>query len=200
MKEWLRWLDISTGYGETIISPRKGLINRPCCTRLPVIAGDLDVRVGLSDTTHVLGKFGLGHRWESGQRLVNYALMNHLGVTNIIFQHKPSHLLTWHSNDSVTKAKIYFILVHQRWRCSVIDSRSYNGADTCSKSGSDYKLVHAKIPFVLHIEERINRKPESTSTRQNHSLGELEYTDDVAIFSDPEKAQTMLDEVVTLGR
>jgi len=37
-------------------------------------------------------------------------------------------------------------------------------------------------------------------TRQNHSLGELEYTDDVAIFSDPEKAQTMLDEVVTLGR
>ncbi|KAK2706384.1 hypothetical protein QYM36_016430 [Artemia franciscana] len=107
-----------------------------------IVAGDFNARVGPSDQTtrQILGKFGQGHRCENGKRLVNYALMNHLVITNTIFQYKPSHLLIWHSNDGVTKAQIDFILVRQRWRSSVQDSRSYNGADTGSQSGSDHRL------------------------------------------------------------
>ncbi|KAK2727506.1 hypothetical protein QYM36_008108, partial [Artemia franciscana] len=67
-----------------------------------IIASDFDARVGLSDTlTQVLAKFVLEHRCENGQRMVNYALMNHLVVRYTIFQHEPSYLLTWHSNDGV---------------------------------------------------------------------------------------------------
>ena len=32
---------------------------------------------------------------------------------------------------------------------------------------------------------------------QNHSIRDLEYTDDVRTLSDPEKANTMVDDVVT---
>ncbi|XP_065584586.1 uncharacterized protein LOC136043608 [Artemia franciscana] len=84
--------------------------------------------------------------------------MNHLVITNIIFQHKPSHLLTRHSNDGVTKAQIDFILERQRWRSSVQDSRSYNGADTGSQSGSDHRLVAAKILLRLAIRRKNKSK------------------------------------------
>ena len=125
-----------------------------------IVAGDFNARVGPSDQTtrQILGKFGQGHRCENGQRLVNYALMNHLVITNTIFQHKPSHLLTWHSNDGVTKAQIDFILVRQRWRSSVQDSRSYNGADTGSQSGPDHRLVAAKILLCLAIRRKNKSK------------------------------------------
>ena len=125
-----------------------------------IVAGDFNARVGPSDQTtrQILGKFGQGHRCENGQRLVNYALMNHLVITNTIFQHKPSHLLTWHSNDGVTKAQIDFILVRQRWRSSVQDSRSCNGADKGSESGSDQRLVAAKILLRLAIRRKNKSK------------------------------------------
>ena len=83
--------------------------------------------------------------------------MSHLVTTNTIFQHKPSHLLTWHSDDGVTKAQIDFILVRQRRRSSVQDSRSYNGADTGSQSESDHRLVAAKI--LLRLSTRRKSKP-----------------------------------------
>jgi len=56
-----------------------------------IVAGDFNARVGPSyqTTRQILGKFGQGHRCENGQRFVN-----HLVITNTVFQHKPSHLLT----------------------------------------------------------------------------------------------------------
>ncbi|KAK2704890.1 hypothetical protein QYM36_017066 [Artemia franciscana] len=156
--------------------------------------------------------------------------MNHLVVTNAIFGHKPSHLLTRHPDDGVTTAQIDFILFHQRWRSSVIDPHSYNGADTGSKSGSDHNLALAKIlhrlasrrknkpevqldivwsntwlrPVSNSIDLPIDWVPENALSshegvriRQKFSLGFLKYYDDVAILSDPEKAPTMLDEVVS---
>ncbi|XP_065583878.1 uncharacterized protein LOC136042877 [Artemia franciscana] len=75
-----------------------------------------------------------------------------------IFQHKPSHLLTWYSNDGVNKAQIDFILVRQRWRSSVQDSRSYNGVDSGSQSGSDHRLVAAKILLRLAIRRKNKSK------------------------------------------
>ena len=111
-----------------------------------IVAGDFNAIVGRSDQTtrQILGKFGQGQRCENGQRLVNYALMNHLVIANTISQHKPSHLLTLHSDDGVTKVQIDFILVRQSWRSSVQESCSYNGADTGSQSGSHHRLVAAK--------------------------------------------------------
>ncbi|KAK2713210.1 hypothetical protein QYM36_011789 [Artemia franciscana] len=124
-----------------------------------IVAGDFNARVGPSDQTtrQILGKFGQGHICENGKRLVNYALMNHLVITNTIFQRKPSHLLTWNSNVSVTKAQIDFILARQRWRSAMQDSRSYSGADTGSQSGSDHRLVAAKI--LLRLAIRRKNKP-----------------------------------------
>jgi len=80
----------------------------------------------------VLWKFGLWYKCKNAQRLVNYALMNH------------------HISAQV---------VHQLWRSSVIDSRSYNAADTGSKSESDQKLVLARI--LLRLASRRKNKPKA---------------------------------------
>ncbi|XP_065582752.1 craniofacial development protein 2-like [Artemia franciscana] len=124
-----------------------------------IVAGDFNARVVPKDqtTSKVLGNFGLGQHCKNGERLVNYALMNQLTVSNTVFQHKPSHLITWYSSDGVTKAQIDYELIRQRWRSSVLDSRSIKGADTGSKSGSDHKLIITKILLVLQYVERIKQ-------------------------------------------
>ncbi|KAK2726366.1 hypothetical protein QYM36_000714 [Artemia franciscana] len=115
-----------------------------------IIVGDFNARDVLFDTyTQVLGKFGLGQICENGIRLVNYTLMNHLVVTNTMYQNKTNDLLSPHSNDNVFKTQIDFVLIPQPWRSLVIDFRFYNGAHTGSKSKSDHKLVLEKILFRL---------------------------------------------------
>ena len=52
-----------------------------------IIAGYFNAGVGLSDTYTSPSKVRTVHRCENGQRLINYALMNHLVGTNTIFQH-----------------------------------------------------------------------------------------------------------------
>ncbi|KAK2709325.1 hypothetical protein QYM36_013106 [Artemia franciscana] len=169
-----------------------------------IVAGHFNARVGPSDQTsrQILGKFGQGHRCENGQ----------------------SHLLTLHSNDGVTKAQIGFILVRQRWRSSLQDSSSFNGADTGSQSGSDHRLFAAKI--VLRLATLRKNKPEvgfdvgrvlsptlfnycidwvlenallshpGLQIGQNLSLTDLYYADDVGLLSDPIEVQNMIDSVV----
>ena len=68
-----------------------------------MVAGGFNARVGPRNqsTKKVLGNLGFGQRYENGERLVNYALVNQLTVSNTLFQHKPSHVLTWYSNDGV---------------------------------------------------------------------------------------------------
>ena len=61
-----------------------------------IVAGDFNVRVGPKNqtTSIVLGTFGSGQSCENCERQVSYTLMNQLTVSNTLFQHKPSHLLT----------------------------------------------------------------------------------------------------------
>ena len=111
-----------------------------------IIAGDWNARVGPGDsfTRHILGKFGLGQRCSNGDHLVNFADYNRLVVTNTRFQHPRKHLLTWYSNDGRTAHQLDYILIRSRWISSVEDCRSYRGAETGNRCGSDHTLVRAK--------------------------------------------------------
>jgi exonuclease III len=119
-----------------------------------VIAGDWNARTGPCDdnTRHILGRFGLGERCENGERLINFADLNRLCVSNTRFQHPRRHLLTWYSNDGRTANQIDYILVRARWASSIEDCRSYRGAEAGNKGGSDHTLVRAK--FRLHLKTR----------------------------------------------
>jgi len=116
-----------------------------------IVAGDWNARTGPADpdTTHILGRFGLGRRCENGERLVSFADYNRLVVTNTRFQHPRRHLLTWYSNDGHTANQIDYILVRARWSTSVLDSRAFRGAVTGNASDSDHVLVRAKIRLRL---------------------------------------------------
>ena len=60
-----------------------------------IVAEDFNARMGPKDQTpsKVFGSFGLGQRCENGEKLINYALLSQLTVSNTLSQHKPSHLL-----------------------------------------------------------------------------------------------------------
>nr|VZI50267.1 unnamed protein product [Spirometra erinaceieuropaei] len=100
-------------------------------------------------TSHLLGRFGLGSRYENGERLLSFAHRNRLLVTNKRFQHRKKHLLTWYSNDGRTASQIDYILVSSRFRSWVHDIRSMRGVETGNAHGSDHVLVRTRLK--VHI-------------------------------------------------
>ena len=50
------------------------------------ILGDWNAKVGSQETPGVTGKFGLGTRNETGQRLIEFCQENALAITNTLFQ------------------------------------------------------------------------------------------------------------------
>jgi len=92
-----------------------------------VIAGDWNGRTGEADAQNrtSLGPFGVGNRCANGDRLINFALNNHLIVSNTKFNHPEYHLVTWYSNDGVTTNQIDYILVRKCWASNVLDCRAY---------------------------------------------------------------------------
>ncbi|BHF85296.1 hypothetical protein SprV_1002845900 [Sparganum proliferum] len=124
-----------------------------------IVAGDWSGRTGPSDptTSHPLGRFGLGSRCESGERLLNFADRNRLLVTNTCFQHRKKHLLTWYSNDGHTASQIDYILVSSRFRSWVHNSRSMCGAETGNAHGSDHILVRTRLKVHLSSAPKMPR-------------------------------------------
>ncbi len=90
-----------------------------------VVAGDWNSRPGPVDmaTRYILGKFALGPRCGSGDRLVNIASTN---------QRPQRYLVTWFANDERTRNLIDHMLVRPRWDSSVNDYQAYNGSDNGS--------------------------------------------------------------------
>nr|VZI07984.1 unnamed protein product [Spirometra erinaceieuropaei] len=75
---------------EAFYSQLQALVERLRHRDLLVVAGDWNGRSEPGDLTtgHLLGRFGLGSRCESGERLLNFADRNRLLVTNTWFQHR----------------------------------------------------------------------------------------------------------------
>ena len=116
-----------------------------------ILAGDWNAQLGPGDinTRHIIGRYGLGERCVNGERLLNFADFNRLVVASTMFQHKRRHLVTWYSNDGHTANQIDHLLTNSRWATSVKDCRSYRGAETGNKHGSDHVLVRASIKLRL---------------------------------------------------
>ena len=59
------------------------------------IIGDWSAKVGSQETPGVTGKFGLGMRYEAGQRLIEFCQENALVIANTLFQQHKRRLYTW---------------------------------------------------------------------------------------------------------
>jgi len=78
---------------------------------------------------------------DNGARLINFATSKNLVVKSTMFPHRNIHKYIWTSPDGRTHNQIDDLLVDRRWHSSVLDVRSFRGAD-CD---TDQYLVIAKV-------------------------------------------------------
>jgi hypothetical protein len=109
-------------------------------------------------------------RNDNGVRIVNFATSKNLVVKSTMFPHQNIHKCTWTSPDGQTHNHIDHILIDRRWHSSIIDVRSFRGAD-CD---SDHYLVVAKVRDRLAVRKQATQK--SDGVRFNlRKLNDLEF-------------------------
>ena len=137
---------------------------------IKVKVGDANSKIGrmaCASATH--GKYGLGEQNEQGQRLLEFCTINNLIVTNTLFQHHPRRLYTYRlSPDHRTKNQIDYIIVPQRWRSSVKNTRTYPGAD-CN---SDHQLhvMNFKLRLKKNVQQQSCIRFDLTATPNEYSV------------------------------
>ena len=131
--------------------------------------GDFNTKVGQSDTpeSSAMGPHGLGERNERGDRLVGFATANEMVITNTLFKQHRRRLYTWTSPDGNTINQTDYLCIHERWKTSVVNTKTLPGADC----GSDHELLmtsmrlkikktkSAEQPIrydMIHIQEQFN--------------------------------------------
>ena len=135
-----------------------------------VIMGDWNAVVGEDGEGREVGMFGLGKRNERGEKLTDFCRRNKFVVTNTLFQHHRRRRYTWKKPGDTGRYQIDYILVRQRYRNSVKNSRSYPGAD----ADTDHNLVVMKINVML-------KKIIKTSTKRKWDMQRLKTNE--AAFS-----------------
>ena len=124
-----------------------------------VVHGDWNAEVGMDACGNwqgICGPFCNNDTYERGLRLLEFATLNNLELTNTFGHHKSSRRWTWYSPNGQHHSQIDYILVRKRSRSGVniARTRSFPGADI----GNDHDLVMMTFHFRL---KRI-RKPKHT--------------------------------------
>jgi len=106
-----------------------------------IILGKWNSIVGDESYWNIVGSHGLG-RWDQrGQMPIDFCERNGLIVTNTWFKKPKRRLYTWKAAGDWSRHQLDYILVKHRFRNSVKDVQTLNGADT----DSDHNLLVAKV-------------------------------------------------------
>lgn len=106
-----------------------------------IIMGDFNAKVGQGQLWDSgLGPFGLGHRNERGERLLDFCKINNFSITNTHFPNHPRRRDTWISQKN-ERHQLDYVLVNSNWMSLVTDSKSRPGVD----HDTDHILVQTKI-------------------------------------------------------
>ena len=123
--------------------------------RMKNLLGDFNVKVGQADIfIPTIGKESL-HRIsnDNGARLVNFATSKNVILKSTTFPHRDIHKQTWTSPDGMTHNEIDHISIDKRRQSSIIDIRSFRGAD-CD---TEHYLVIGKLRERLSVAKRIDQ-------------------------------------------
>ena len=99
--------------------------------------------------------YGLGETNEAGEQLEDFCLEHELALANIMFKQHPRRLYTWTSPDGNTRNQIDYISIAHRWKTSLMNCRTYPGAD-CD---TDHQLLVATLKVRLGKRQRQNSIP-----------------------------------------
>ena len=91
------------------------------------------------------GVHGTGKMNEAGRELLTFSALNKLTITNTYFEKKTIHKNTWQHPGSKKWHCIDYVIMRQSQRRLCADV----GVLTCADSGTDHKLLVAKVQ--LHI-------------------------------------------------
>ena len=123
------------------------------------LLGDFNAKVGREDIFKpIIGQESL-HQYsnDTGVRRVYFAILKNLVVKSTMFPHRNIHQYTWTSPDGKTHKQIDHVLVDRRWKSSLLDVRSFRGAE-CD---TDHYLVIPKVRERLavgkHAVQRLDR-------------------------------------------
>jgi endonuclease/exonuclease/phosphatase family metal-dependent hydrolase len=123
---------------------------------MKILSGDFNAKVGREDILKsTIWNENLHETTnDNGVRVVNFATSKNLVVESTMFTHRKTHKYTWTSPDSKTRNQIDHVLVDRRRQSSILDVRSFRGAD-CD---TDHYLVAAKLPDRLSVSKRVAKK------------------------------------------
>jgi endonuclease/exonuclease/phosphatase family metal-dependent hydrolase len=139
---------------ESMYEQIEGFVRKEKGTDQVIIMGDWNAVVGEERDGKVVGDFALGRRNERGQQLIDFCKRMGMVATNTWFSHEKRRRYTWKKPGDTERFQIDYILVKQRYRNSVTNSRAYPGAD----ANSDHNLVVANIRLKLKKIQRGRRK------------------------------------------
>jgi len=101
----------------------------------------------INNISHYIFKLTIGNESlhqdsnDNGVRIVNFATSKNLVVKSTMFPHRNIHKYTWTSPDGQTHNQTDNVLIDRRWHSSILDVRSFRGAD-CD---TDHYLVVANL-------------------------------------------------------
>ncbi|KAJ4435216.1 hypothetical protein ANN_23794 [Periplaneta americana] len=123
---------------------------------MKILLGDFNAKVGREYIFRpTIGKKSLhAISSDSGVRLVNFATSKNLIVKSTTFPHKDIHKYTWTSPDGLTHNQIDHILIDKRRHTSIVDIRTFTGAD-CN---SDHYLVIGELRERLSVAKRVEQQ------------------------------------------
>ena len=91
---------------------------------------------------------------DNGFRIVNFATSKNLAVKSTMFPHRDIHKHTWTSPDGKTHNQIDNILIDRRQHSSILDVRSFRGAER----DTVHYLVVAKVRERLAVSKQAAQK------------------------------------------
>jgi len=123
-----------------------------------LVMGDFNAKVGgrqPSAMSSAVGLYGLGETNEAGEQLEDSCLEHDLALANTMLKQHPRRLYTWTTPDGDTRNQIDYISIAQRWKTSLMNCRTYSGAD-CD---TDHQLLVATLKVRLANRQRQQRIP-----------------------------------------
>jgi len=87
---------------------------------------------------------------DNGVRIANFATSKNLGCKSTVFMHRNIRKYTWTFPDGKTHNQLDHMLIDRKWNLSILDVRSFRGAD-CD---TDHYLVVAKVGERLAVSKQ----------------------------------------------
>ncbi|CAF3287483.1 unnamed protein product [Rotaria socialis] len=136
--------------------PKKGAI---------LIIGDWNAKVGDTEVSEIVDKYGLGKCNETGEKLIEFYQVNLLIITNICFQQPKRRLYTWTSPSGQHRNQIDYILCNRRWKSSITSVKTRPDADC----GTGHELILAKLKIKLKRPKKVSKAVKRDLQNTPHS-------------------------------